>query len=92
LIHHPWTCEQWKLFRPPLLTCEPVLTEAVFLLKREGREADPVFALLERGAVRIALDVQEQQADLRADAPLSNLPPPREQGNPGFDARLNRRN
>jgi hypothetical protein len=53
-------------FRPPLLTCEPVLTEAVFLLKREGREADPLFALLERGVIRIALDVQEEQADLRA--------------------------
>jgi predicted nucleic acid-binding protein len=66
LRHHAWSCEQWKLFRPPLLTCEPVLTEATFLLKREGCEADPLFALLERGVIRIALDVQEQQADLRA--------------------------
>lgn len=66
LRHHKWTCEQWKLFRPPLLTCEPVLTEAAFLLKREGREADPLFVLLERGVIRVALDVQEEQADLRA--------------------------
>jgi len=51
---------------PPLLTCEPVLTEAAFLLKREGREADALFALLERGVIRIALNVQERQADLRA--------------------------
>jgi uncharacterized protein len=36
------------------------------LLKREGRDADPLFALLERGVIRIALEVQEQQADLRA--------------------------
>jgi len=66
LRHHSWTCDQWRLFRPPLLTCEPVLTEAAFLLKREGREADPLFALLERGAIRIALDIQEEQADVRA--------------------------
>ena len=55
-----------KFFRPPLLTCEPVLTEAAFLLKREGREADPLFALLERGVIRVALDVQDEQAALRA--------------------------
>lgn len=32
--HHSWVCEQWKRLHPPLLTCEPVLTEAAFLLKR----------------------------------------------------------
>ncbi len=66
LRHHAWTVEQWKRLRPPLLTCEPVLTEAAFLLKREGREADALFALLERGVIRIALSVQNEQADLRA--------------------------
>ena len=34
---------------PPLLTCEPVLTEAAFLLKREGREADPLFKYVKNG-------------------------------------------
>ena len=52
--------------RPPLLTCEPVLTEAAFLLKREGRDTDSLFELLERGVIRIALTIQEQRADLRA--------------------------
>ena len=66
LRHHLWACDQWKLYRPPMLTCEPVLTEASFLLKREGQEADPLFALLERGVIRIALDIQEELADLQA--------------------------
>ncbi len=66
LRHHSWVCDQWKLFRPPMLTCEPVLTEAAFLLKRDGREADPLFALLERGVIRVALDIREELADLRA--------------------------
>jgi uncharacterized protein len=64
--HHAWTCDQWKRLRPPLLTCEPVLTEAAFLLKREGREADPLFALLEREVICVAIDIQEEQAGLRA--------------------------
>jgi len=66
LKHHAWAVEQWKRLRPPLLTCEPVLTEAAYLLKREGRQADPLFALLDRGVIRIALAVQQEQADLRA--------------------------
>ena len=66
LEHHQWATEEWKRLRPPLLTCEPVLTEAAFLLKREGRDTDPLFALLDRGVIRIGLSIQEQQADLRA--------------------------
>jgi uncharacterized protein len=66
LKHHLWTVEQWKRLQPPLLTCEPVLTEASFLLAREGRGADAIFELLERKAIRIALSVQEEQEDLRA--------------------------
>jgi predicted nucleic acid-binding protein len=66
LKYHAWTVEQWKSLPPPLLTCEPVITEAAFLLKREGQDADPLFALLERGVVRIALSVQDEKADLRA--------------------------
>jgi len=66
LEHHEWAVEQWKQMRPPLLTCEPVLTETAFLLKREGRDTDPLFELLERAVIRIALSVQEQKADLRA--------------------------
>lgn len=77
LEHHNWVCEQWKRLRPPLVTCEPVLTEAAFLLKREGRETDPLFALLERGVLRVGLEIEDQLADLRTlmrryrDRPMS---------------------
>lgn len=40
-------------------------TEAAFLLKREGHDADSLFSLLDRGVIRVALAIQEQQADLR---------------------------
>lgn len=66
LKHHGWVVEQWKRLSPPLLTCEPVLTEAAFLLSRGGRDTDALFSLLERRVIRIALAVQEEQADLRA--------------------------
>lgn len=66
LRHHKWVVEQWKSLRPPLLTCEPVLTEAAFLLKREGRDADAIFELLDRDVIRVGLAVQKERADLRA--------------------------
>jgi predicted nucleic acid-binding protein len=43
-----------------------VLTEAAFLLAREGRDAGAIFELLDRKVIRIALSIQEEQADLRA--------------------------
>ncbi len=77
LKHHDWVCEQWQRLRPPLFTCEPVLTEAAFLLKREGCETDPLFALLERGVLRVGLEIEDQLPDLRTlmrryrDRPMS---------------------
>ena len=75
--HHAWVCGQWKRLHAPMLTCEPVLTEAAFLLKREGRETDPLFELLERGVLRVGLEIEDQLADLRTlmsryrDRPMS---------------------
>lgn len=65
LQHHRWAVSQWALAQPPLLTCEPVLTEAAFLLRREGRDADVLFSMLERGTIQVALHVEKEQADLR---------------------------
>ncbi len=77
LEHSEWVVEQWKRLKPPMLTCEAVLTEAAFLLKREHVDTDPLFALLERGVIRIALEIEDQAADLRTlmrryrDRPMS---------------------
>ena len=75
--HHIWVCEQWTRLHAPLLTCEPVLTEAAFLIKREGRDTDPLFELLERGVLQVGLEIEHQLSDLRAlmrryrDRPMS---------------------
>ncbi|HEY2574400.1 MAG TPA: PIN domain-containing protein [Verrucomicrobiaceae bacterium] len=77
LLHSAWVMQQWQRLHAPMLTCEPVLTEAAFLLKREGADTDPLFALLERGVIRVALRIDEEQADLRTlmrryrDRPMS---------------------
>jgi len=68
LRHHSWTAEQWKRLRPPLPTCEPVLTRSGLFPEMEGPRSDTLFALLQRGVIHVALSVQEEQADLRESA------------------------
>ena len=75
--HHGWTVEQVRTLDAPLLTCEPVLAEAMFLLSDLPKAQEALFDLLAKGAVRIAFQVGEHLAPLRAlhrkyrDRPIS---------------------
>lgn len=64
--HHGWTVEQVRALDAPLLTCEPVLAEAMFLLSDLPKAQEALFDLLANGAVRIAFQVGEHVAPLRA--------------------------
>lgn len=48
-----------------MLTCEPVLSEAGFILKRLGGNPSAVPALVEKGVLKVGFSVQEQAAYLR---------------------------
>jgi uncharacterized protein len=64
-IHREWVKGQWQRATPPFFTCEPVFTAAAFLLKRERRDTDALFDLLERGTVQLAFNMQEERAAVR---------------------------
>jgi predicted nucleic acid-binding protein len=64
--HHAWVARQWRRIEPPLLTCEPVLTEVCFLLNRSGQSSDPIFTLLRQGAIALAFSLREQAAQVDA--------------------------
>jgi uncharacterized protein len=63
--YHTWAVAVMKQVRPPMLTCEPVLTEAVYFLREDGLEVDPLFRLLERGALRLQFDVSSHWPRIR---------------------------
>ena len=48
-----------------MINCEPVLTEAVYFLREDGLEVDPLFRLLERGALRLQFDVSTHWPRIR---------------------------
>jgi uncharacterized protein len=75
--HHDWAVEQFVRLDPPLVTCEPVLTEACFLIARNGQPPTRVLDFLRRGAVRIDFDLHDELAAVRtlieryANVPMS---------------------
>lgn len=75
--HHSWAVDAWSALHDPLLTCESVLSEAVFILNSEGIGPEPLAQLLSRGIIRVPFIFNTNQSDLLhllrkyADQPIS---------------------
>lgn len=63
--HHAWAVEQVRRLEAPLLVCEPVLTEAMFLLGRLPAGQDSLLGLLESVALRLAFPAGDHVPALR---------------------------
>jgi len=63
---HEWAKGEFARLRPPLLTCEPVLAEAAFLVQRSGGDPGAVLALVLKGVLRVAISLQDEAAHLHA--------------------------
>ena len=75
--HHRWAADRVAGLEAPLLICEPVLAEAMYLLARLPKAQDALFGLIENGALRIAFRIDEHVSALRRlqrkyrDTPMS---------------------
>jgi uncharacterized protein len=75
--YHKWVTGRVEELDAPLLVCEPVLAEAMYLLSPFPKAQDLLFGLLEEGALKLAFHVEEHVAALRAlrakyrDIPMS---------------------
>ena len=75
--NHAWAIEQVRLLEAPLLVCEAVLAEAMYLLSDLPKAQDALFEVLANGALRIAFRLDEQVTEVRAlhrkyrDRPMS---------------------
>lgn len=58
--YHQWATEQMDRLRPPLLTCEAVLSEACFLLRAMRGGSKAVLELLERHLVQVPFRLSDE--------------------------------
>ena len=73
--YHQWTIEQWADVTLPLLTCEPVLTEACFLVRALPGGSAAVLELVGRGALKVAYSVEPDVETLaRLMSRYANVP------------------
>jgi predicted nucleic acid-binding protein len=63
--HHRWVAERIEGLDAPLLVCEPVLAEAMYLLARHAKAEHAIFELLQNGAISLAFHVDEHVNALR---------------------------
>ena len=63
--YHAWAVALMKQVRPPMLTCEPVLTEVAYVLREDELDLDPLFQLLERDVLRLDFDMSTHWPRLR---------------------------
>jgi predicted nucleic acid-binding protein len=75
--HHHWVAERFNELDAPLLVCEPVLAEAMYLLARYPKAQDAVLRLIQDGALSVAFRLDEHLEALRKllqkhkDTPMS---------------------
>jgi predicted nucleic acid-binding protein len=63
--YHGWVVEQFSSLDRAFVTCEPVITEACFLLARNRLSPTHVLATIERGVVQVDFQLAEETAILR---------------------------
>ena len=75
--HHEWASNVMGSLTSPLLTCEAVVSEACFIVRKIGRRHTAVLDLLSRGVLTIGFELEPEIAAVQrlmayyADLPMS---------------------
>lgn len=58
--YHNWAVGQFSQLNPPFYTCESVISEVCFLLRKTEKGVQNVFKLLERELIRIPFNLESE--------------------------------
>ncbi|MGH2412568.1 MAG: type II toxin-antitoxin system VapC family toxin [Microcystaceae cyanobacterium] len=59
---HNWTLEVWQTIAIPLLTCEAVISEGCFLLRKTFGGQEAIISLLRAGVLQIPFHISDEIA------------------------------
>ena len=62
--HHHWSVARFSEVPPPLLTCEPVITEASHLLRRAPGGVPALMELMERKVIAVGFALAEEHVQV----------------------------
>lgn len=74
---HRWVVDQMAALVPPLVTCEPVLTEACSLMHRAGGRPTELLRKVAQRSLEIGIDIEDDASAIEslmqryADTPMS---------------------
>ena len=63
--YYPWVRGQLNNIPSPLLTCEPVITETLFLLGKFHRGEEMIFKLLSQNKIKIPFCLDQESESVR---------------------------
>ena len=72
---HPWAAAQLASLQPPFITCEAVISEALFILPRARRGIPTLLSFLREGLVQVSFDFDDNlEAVTQLIAKYQDLP------------------
>ena len=63
---HRWVVDQMASLAPPLVTCEPVLTEACFLIHRAGGRPTDLLRKVGQHGLEIGIDIEDDASAIES--------------------------
>lgn len=58
--NHAWAVRQFAVIQRPMFTCEPVLSEAAYLIQQRGESLNELWSFLRRGMFRASFRLEAE--------------------------------
>jgi predicted nucleic acid-binding protein len=73
--HHAWCVRKFEAIKPPLISCEAAVAEAVFVVESRGGDSTPIFAFLRQDVIQLPFRlVDEIEAVIALRQRYSDVP------------------